>query len=50
MPSSRAVTQSPEVTMLRAIWADTESTSSSKDGGDTIEPRYMAPATSKMTR
>src|SRR5580700_5794292 len=49
-PSSRAVTQSPEVSMFRAICAWTASTSSMRDGGETMHPRYTAPATSNTPR
>src|ERR1700722_16669056 len=49
-PSSRAVTQSPEVSMLRAICACTASTSSISEGGERMQPRYTAPATSRIPR
>jgi hypothetical protein len=38
-PSRRAVTQSPDVSIVRAICACTASTSSIRDGGDRIQPR-----------
>ena len=38
-PSSRAVTQSPEVSIFREIWACTASTSSISDGGEMMQPR-----------
>src|ERR1700733_10327836 len=46
-PSRRAVTQSPEVSMLRAICACTASTSSIREGGETMQPRYTAAASSR---
>ena len=46
----RAVTQSPVSSIVREIWACTESTSSISDGGDTMQPTYIALAISRMTR
>src|SRR5581483_1707911 len=44
-PSRRAVTQSPELSILRAIWACTASTSSIKDGGLNAQPKKTSAAT-----
>src|ERR1022692_2587191 len=45
-PSSRAVTQSPDCSMLRAICPCTASTSSIREGGLTMQPMKIAAATS----
>jgi len=50
MPSRRAVTQSPESSMLREICACTASTSSIKDGGLTMQPRKTIAATATTIR
>src|SRR5207253_4366991 len=47
MPFRRAVTQSPESSMLRAICACTASTSSIKDGGLMMQPRKTSAATAR---
>jgi hypothetical protein len=39
MPSTRGVTQSPEVTIFLEICATAASTSSINDGGETLHPR-----------
>src|ERR1039457_4732218 len=50
MPSRRAVTQSPESSILRAICACTPSTSSIRDGGLTAQPPNIRSATKTVSQ